>query len=384
VDAWFISGQDTIQGLAFAPDGQTLVSSSIDSPSIAVWNVRQRVALGSTLNGHSEAVLNVAFSPTESTTLASVSGTVAGATFGALWLWDTETGEHNPLLSEYDTLIPDIEFSPDGQTLAAGSLSGDILLWDVESGEQMTTFATGNSIASLAFSPDETLLATGGRNGFIYLWTFDGSSLVANGEPLQGHSADISALAFSPDGSLLLSGSHDDTLRLWDMNTRELLVELTAHTNDVTSAAFSPNGQYFASASLDDTVIIWDAATREPLTAPLNAGGGDVFSVAFSPDSSIVAAGTNERFVILWDVATGRRLGSEFTGHRGQVNSVAFNSDGTLLASGDGNPTNPAIIVWDVDMASWEARACQIANRTLTTIEWQLYLPTQPYESTCQ
>ena len=39
--------------------------------------------------------------------------------------------------------------------------------------------------------------------------------------------------------------------------------------------------------------------------------------------------------------------------------------------------------VWDVDPASWERRACQIAGRSLTQAEWQIYLPDRPYQPTC-
>jgi hypothetical protein len=39
--------------------------------------------------------------------------------------------------------------------------------------------------------------------------------------------------------------------------------------------------------------------------------------------------------------------------------------------------------VWDVDPASWERRACQIAGRSMTQAEWNLYLPDRPYDATC-
>jgi hypothetical protein len=39
--------------------------------------------------------------------------------------------------------------------------------------------------------------------------------------------------------------------------------------------------------------------------------------------------------------------------------------------------------VWDIDPESWEQRACAVANRTLTRVEWEEFLPGRPYEPAC-
>jgi hypothetical protein len=40
--------------------------------------------------------------------------------------------------------------------------------------------------------------------------------------------------------------------------------------------------------------------------------------------------------------------------------------------------------VWNVDATSWSARACTLANRTLTVEEWQEFLPGRAYDPACQ
>jgi WD40 repeat protein len=63
------------------------------------------------------------------------------------------------------------------------------------------------------------------------------------------------------------------------------------------------------------------------------------------------------------------------------VTSVAFSPDGKMLATGSGDGT---VVIWDIELASWRDRACQIANRNLTQDEWQGYIGGQePYRATC-
>jgi WD40 repeat protein len=60
---------------------------------------------------------------------------------------------------------------------------------------------------------------------------------------------------------------------------------------------------------------------------------------------------------------------------------VAFSPDGKTLASGSGDKS---IILWDVSLESWQARACRIANRNLTRAEWKQYIgDIEPYRATC-
>ena len=39
--------------------------------------------------------------------------------------------------------------------------------------------------------------------------------------------------------------------------------------------------------------------------------------------------------------------------------------------------------VWDIDPDAWAARACALANRTLSREEWDEFLPGRAYEPAC-
>ena len=92
----------------------------------------QEPKLRATLQGHTDAVVAVAFSP-DSKTLASASYD------GTLKLWDMTTGKERATLGEYKGCLGCVAFSPDGKTLASGTIGSpvyfpdlkNVKLWDV-------------------------------------------------------------------------------------------------------------------------------------------------------------------------------------------------------------------------------------------------------------
>jgi WD40 repeat protein len=158
----------------------------------------------------------------------------------------------------------------------------------------------------------------------------------------------------------------------------------------VVSVAASPEEQILASASRDGTIILWNSTTGQPVSSLLQGHPGSVWRVAFSPDgqtlasagcAQVTAHGNCEQGEIrLWDVATGRQLGQSFVGHQDVAWAIAFSPDGNKLASSSRDGT---IILWDLNRDSWMKRACDIANRNLSEVEWQQYLGDELYRETC-
>jgi WD40 repeat protein len=144
----------------------------------------------------------------------------------------------------------------------------------------------------------------------------------------------------------------------------------------VMSLAFSRDSRAFASGGSDKVIKL----TIGGATKLLRGHAEFVQSVAFSPDGQILASGSDDHRIILWDVLTGESIGS-LTGHSADVYSVTFAPDGKTLASGARDST---VYLWNVDLDSWKARACEIANRNLTKEEWRKYLgDDEPYRHTC-
>ncbi|KAJ6020943.1 hypothetical protein N7540_006447 [Penicillium herquei] len=159
----------TVKSVAFSPNGQVIASSSEDR-TIKLWDTKTGKEL-QTLQGHSDWVNSVAFSP------LSPDGeiVVSGSDDGTLKLWDTRIGQELRTIQGHSKAVLSVAFSPDGQIIASSSTDFTIKLWDTKTDKELHTLKDyRDSVRSLVFSPDSrilgTLLPAGGDHKIIELW----------------------------------------------------------------------------------------------------------------------------------------------------------------------------------------------------------------------
>lgn len=289
---------------AIEPDTRLQVVTAL---SQAVYEASER----NRLEGHSDVVWNVSFSP-DGQMIASTSRDKT------LKLWHPD-GKLVATLQGHQDSVTGVSFSSDSQLIASSSWDGTVRLWRRDGTPIRTLRGHVGHVYGVSFSPQGQLLASGGGDGTIRLWRLDGTLV----KTFQGHKGKVTWVNFSPDGQLIASASDDQTIRLWTPQG-QLVQTLTGHSGKVNCVAFSPDGQVLASASDDQTVKLWNRNGKLIKTFPKHHGW--VLAVTFSADGQWLASASADNTVRLWN--RDGTLVQTFTGHSDSVTAVSFSPVG--------------------------------------------------------
>ncbi len=165
---------EPITAAAFNSDGK--VMASIADKNIILWDVSNPsgpTRLGDVLEGHSNTIRSIAFSPT------------------------------------------------DANLLASASSDKTVILWNIaDPTDPQKIYTLGNHsdwVNSVSFSPDGTMLASGSDDKQVNLWNISNPKSPALISKMIGHSARVSTVAFSPLGDFVASLGGDNKIIFWDI-----------------------------------------------------------------------------------------------------------------------------------------------------------------------
>ncbi|MCG9131651.1 WD40 repeat domain-containing protein [Candidatus Poribacteria bacterium] len=245
-----------------------------------------------------------------------------------LEVWNITSGTRIAELTEHQSLITTVVFSPLGEHLISGDVDGKLVVWRVHCWEKQHAFiAHARPFRTAAFHPNGKQFATTDGSS-IFLWD------VTSGEQLGSPSVDSTFVA------------------LYKGDMRQIQKQMRSPhkpSKYLHSITFSPCGTLLA-GGLYGGIHLWDAATLEPhMGMILPETCSHIGVVVFSPCGRYLASGswwnkTDKVSVRLWDVATGENIHT-FWGHTSDVQNLAFSKDSERLASSSYDGT---VLLWDM------------------------------------
>jgi WD40 repeat protein len=403
VENTFVGHQSQVHGVAFNTAGNVVFSGGADGRLIA-WDLRGAHSLSTTrpLPGPGPPP-NVSLPVGRLFSGAARARLVAAAMGDGTVKLLAATAPSMPLVRSIAVAPPGKPGQPTsvaldraGDRLAVGTDDGKAVVFDAATGKRLSTKslpARGGhppSIVSVAFSPTG-ILAAAADDGRIARFPLAGGHplpLLETTGAAEGQ-VGLASIVFSPDGTRLAvvydlgpAGMVD----VYDAESGRRLYTVQAG-DDVYTATFTPDGKTLISGDGDGLARFWDAATGKRAGAPILVNQGQVNSLSVDPTGKTLVAGGTDGATWLFDLATRAQIGTPLGADPSTTTAALF------AGPADATPVTLAFPIaggaatltrWNLRAGFLAARACTVARRNLTRLEWEQILPNLRYTKVCR
>lgn len=288
------------------------------------------------------------------------------------------------------TSISCMDFSDDGQLVAAGTTDSYIRVWSLD-GKALPTMNAHEkdakfnsrklighsgpvydvSFSDSAFGPAQKLFGEEGRenpaldtkpklllsssaDGQLRLWSLESWSCLCL---YKAHDGPIFRSLWSPQGHYFVSGGYDKVVRLWMQDHASPQRLFVGHDTAISALAWHPNGMYVFSASdeTDKSIRMWSVTTGSCVRV-LTGHTDHVTALECAPNGNILASADCAGNIFFWDLTKGTRI-KRSRGHgKGGIWSLSFSVESNVLASGGQDGT---VRLWDVELPADPQKAAQ-------------------------
>lgn len=287
-------GQDTVEALAFSPDGKQVAVGAADGV-VAVFSLDASAAEEAVKvqKMHAGFTSSLAWSPNGDRVLSAAGD-------GSVRIWDPRTMQSLQSFTAYPATHPAAIWSPDGQKIALAEGRDIVQVIDPSGNSDPQTLNLPGTTRALLWLPSGEI-AGSDLKGKVAFFKPGNADPVRAYEPATPHKA-VNSLSFSPADSLLAVGYDDGAINLIDPATAKEVRQFPKGQS-VGNVAWSPNGKVLAESSIEFAVTFFDPLGKQ--LAKLNIGY-DMNGVSWSPDGRYVAAASDDHTFKIWEVSPPR------------------------------------------------------------------------------
>uniref|UniRef100_A0A672QZY9 receptor protein-tyrosine kinase n=1 Tax=Sinocyclocheilus grahami TaxID=75366 RepID=A0A672QZY9_SINGR len=153
-----------------------------------------------------------------------------------------------------------------------------------------------------------------------------------------GHVDEMWGLATHPTQNIFLTCGNDRQVCVWNAEDHKLDWCTTLEESGL-CADFSPNGGVVSVGLSTGRWVVLDLQTKEVVT-DLTDGNEQLSVMRYSPDGSFLAVGSHDNFIYIYNVTEGGRRYTRFgkcTGHSSFITHLDWSKDGKYIMSNSGD-----------------------------------------------
>ena len=254
-------------------------------------------------------------------------------------LWNVSEGFNNfCILRGHTNAILQVRWSPsDPSKLITASADKSVAWWDAVSGERIKRLTGHTSIVNCCSlnRSGSPIGSSGADDGTVKIWDMRDRKCSGTFE----HSYQILSIDSSESGDRIFAGTIDDSILVLDTRKLDNPLEVMSTPNEidsVTGVSVSNDGDSLLSISMNGTAHLWDirpfcdSDDRLLYTYHKISNNFDMnlLRVRWSPDDLLFTAGSSDRNVNIHKVRPGLSdmdtLAMSLPGHKGTVNESVF------------------------------------------------------------
>ena len=333
----------------------------------SLFRVKPLTRGGTVLEGHSDSILTVQFSP-DGNLLCSG----GGDTILRFWDMNTDTpidinkkeneDEDESNIQIHNAWILNITFSPDGSLLITGDVDGYFGIWDPIKYIPKISKATKAHkkwITSISFKPlhlykeNEIIkFISTGKDGFLKMWNATTGKIIIS---TLAHEQSITKTIWSGE-NIIYTCSEDQTVKIFDENLSHIKT-LHGHSHWINTMALNTEyilrtGCYdYENIKGNDYLLFSEKIKKlnyeQKISHALNRY--NKFKQKINSSEKLVT-GSDDNTLILWDQKISNKPLIRMVGHQGIVNDVKFSPNAFYLASAS---FDKCIKIWNANTGTF-------------------------------